>query len=78
VFDVSVIAEPEVTDAAAVARAQVSANPVVVKLVVIRAGAEADAACPAGVAENNSSPMEEFSETKLWCTFTRWLWQYGS
>ena len=44
VLDVAVVAEPEVTDAAAVTGAQVAAHPVVVELVVVGAGAEADAA----------------------------------
>jgi hypothetical protein len=33
---------------------------------------------PAGVAENNSSPMEEFNVTALLCTFTFRSKQYGS
>ena len=33
---------------------------------------------PAGVAENSSSPIEEFCVTALWCTLTFRLWQYGS
>src|SRR5207253_5837348 len=44
-FDVTAVAEPKLTDAAAVARAQVSTNPVVVEFVVVGAGAEADTAC---------------------------------
>src|SRR5205814_8688724 len=44
VFDVTAVAEPKLTDAAAVARAQVYANSVVVELVVVVAGAEADIA----------------------------------
>jgi len=46
VFDVTSVAEPKLTDAAAVACAQVPANPVVVEFIVVRAGAEADTACP--------------------------------
>ena len=45
VLDVAVPAEAQVTDAAAVAAAQVAADPVVVELVVVGAGADADAAC---------------------------------
>src|SRR5215472_15130078 len=33
---------------------------------------------PAGVAENNSSPVEELDVIELWCTFKLRLWQYGS
>ena len=33
---------------------------------------------PAGVAENNSSPVEELEVIALWCTLTFMLWQYGS
>jgi len=33
---------------------------------------------PAGVAENNSSPVEEFSVIPLLCTFTFKSKQYGS
>src|SRR5207302_7906488 len=46
VLDVTIVAEPKVTDAAAVTGAQVPADPVVVELVVVGAGAEADTACP--------------------------------
>src|SRR5437879_13631957 len=46
VFDVTIVAEPKVTDAAAVTGAQVAADPIVVELVVVGAGAEADATCP--------------------------------
>ncbi len=45
-LDVAVVAESEVSDAAAVTGAQVSADPVVVELVVVGAGAEGDAARP--------------------------------
>ena len=69
-FDVAVIAEPKVSEAAAVTRAQIPAHPVVVELVVVGAGAEGDTACPAGVDENNSSPTEEFLVIGLWCTLT--------
>ena len=58
-LDVAVVDVPEVNDAAAVARAQIPAHPVVVELVVVGAGAEGRTAAPASVAENNSSPMEE-------------------
>ncbi len=44
VLDVAVVAEAHVTEAAAVAAAQVAAHPVVVELVVVGAGADADAA----------------------------------
>src|SRR5260370_40640692 len=46
VLDVTIVAEPKVTEATAVTTAQVPADPVVVELVVVGAGAEADAACP--------------------------------
>ena len=41
-LDVPVVAESKVTETAAVTRAQVSANPVVVEFVEVGAGAEAD------------------------------------
>ena len=44
VLDVAVPAEPDVSEAAAVAGAHVAADPVVVELIVVGAGAEADAA----------------------------------
>ena len=44
VLDVAVVAEADVPEAAAVAAAQVAAHPVVVELVVVGAGADADAA----------------------------------
>src|SRR5437660_9744988 len=46
VRDLAVLAEAHVNQTATVTRAQVSAQPVVVELVVIRAGAEADTARP--------------------------------
>ena len=45
-LDVTEVAEPKLTDAAAVARAQIPAQPVVVELVEVGTGAEADTACP--------------------------------
>ena len=45
-LDVTIVAEPKVTDAATVTGAQVAADPVVVELLVVGAGAEADATCP--------------------------------
>src|SRR5207248_10859012 len=44
VLDVAVVAEPKVAEPAAIAGAQIAAHPVVVELVVVRAGADADAA----------------------------------
>jgi hypothetical protein len=46
VFDVAVVTEPEVSDDDAVTRAQISAHPVVVELVEVGTGTDADAACP--------------------------------
>src|SRR5271165_3991133 len=46
VFDVAVVAESQVSDAAAVTAAQIAADPVVVELVVVGAGADAHAASP--------------------------------
>ena len=46
VLDVAVVAQAHVTDTASVAAAQVAADPVVVELVVVGAGADADTARP--------------------------------
>ena len=44
VLDVAVVTEANVTESAAVTGAQISANPVVLELVEVGAGAEADTA----------------------------------
>src|SRR5205085_7065470 len=44
VLDVAVVAEPRVGEPAAIPGAQIAAHPVVVELVVVRSGADADAA----------------------------------
>src|SRR5207253_1973146 len=44
VLDVAVVADPEVAEPAAIPAAQIAAHPVVVELVVVGAGADADAA----------------------------------
>ena len=77
-LDVAVVAEAEVTEAAAVAGAQVAADPVVVELVVVGAGAEADAACPRRRGREQFVAGGGVQRDVLLCTFTFMLKQYGS
>ena len=72
VLDVAVVAEAEVTEAAAVARAQVAAHPVVVELVVVGAGAEADAARSGRRGREQFVADGGVRMIALWCTFT-WM-----
>ncbi len=78
VGDVAVIAESEVSDAAAVTAAHVSADPVVIEFVVVGTGAEGDTASPRRRGRKQFIAVEEFKVTMLLCTFACVLKQKGS
>ena len=78
VLDAGVPDESQVGNSSAIAGAQVAANPVVVELVVVSAGAEGDAARTRRSGREQFIALGRVRVTALWWTFTKRSKQYGS